>query len=219
MTDRSPRHELSRGRFRRHLLAGGLLGLCVGASWELMAWLWTPGQFAPLQLSIWGMLLGLCGGCATFCALANRNKSTASQHSISQIRAGFTWPSFAEHVAWGILVGVAGAPFGLTSHWTGTAGQAIFAVVGWLTCAIAENVVPRSIPTAPVFMRVCLPPAGASISNCDASTRPGLDERFAALTDACNACHEAEKVPFFEVRPPETRISPIRREGAASGEE
>jgi len=39
-------------------------------------------------------------------------------------------------------------------------------------------------------------------------------ERFEALTAGCNSCHAAEKVPFFEVRPPETRVSPIRRERA-----
>jgi hypothetical protein len=37
-------------------------------------------------------------------------------------------------------------------------------------------------------------------------------ERFAALTAGCNGCHAKEKVSFFEVRPPKTRISPIRRE-------
>jgi hypothetical protein len=40
-------------------------------------------------------------------------------------------------------------------------------------------------------------------------------DRFEALTTACNACHAAEKVAFFEVRPPESRVSPIRREGGA----
>jgi hypothetical protein len=33
-------------------------------------------------------------------------------------------------------------------------------------------------------------------------------ERFAALTAICNACHEAEKVPFVHVRPPSVRVSP-----------
>ena len=44
-------------------------------------------------------------------------------------------------------------------------------------------------------------------------------ERFEALTAGCNACHALEKVSFFEVRPPETRISPIRREGAVAEED
>jgi hypothetical protein len=33
-------------------------------------------------------------------------------------------------------------------------------------------------------------------------------ERFTALTAICNACHEAEKVPFIHVRPPSVRGSP-----------
>jgi hypothetical protein len=41
--------------------------------------------------------------------------------------------------------------------------------------------------------------------------------RFEGLTTGCNACHAAEKVAFFEVRPPASRLSPIRREGGAEG--
>ncbi|MEX2205818.1 MAG: hypothetical protein WEF50_06270 [Myxococcota bacterium] len=44
-------------------------------------------------------------------------------------------------------------------------------------------------------------------------------ERFTALTAGCNGCHAKEKVSFFEVRPPKTRISPIRRESPAAGED
>jgi hypothetical protein len=35
--------------------------------------------------------------------------------------------------------------------------------------------------------------------------------RFRELTAACNDCHAAEAVPFFEIHPPATRVSPIRR--------
>jgi hypothetical protein len=38
--------------------------------------------------------------------------------------------------------------------------------------------------------------------------------RFQDLTAGCNGCHAMEQVPFFEIRPPEARVSPIRR-GAA----
>jgi hypothetical protein len=38
-------------------------------------------------------------------------------------------------------------------------------------------------------------------------------QRFEALTAGCNACHVMEKVPFFEVHPPERRISPGQRDG------
>ena len=37
--------------------------------------------------------------------------------------------------------------------------------------------------------------------------------RFEDLTAGCNACHALEQVPFFEIRPPESRVSPIRRGG------
>jgi hypothetical protein len=37
-------------------------------------------------------------------------------------------------------------------------------------------------------------------------------ERFESLTAGCNACHAMEKVAFFEVRPPDHRISPLRRD-------
>ena len=37
--------------------------------------------------------------------------------------------------------------------------------------------------------------------------------RFQGLTAGCNACHAMEQVPFFEIRPPESRVSPIHRGG------
>jgi hypothetical protein len=37
-------------------------------------------------------------------------------------------------------------------------------------------------------------------------------ERFESLTTGCNACHATEEVAFFEVRPPDHRISPLRRD-------
>lgn len=33
--------------------------------------------------------------------------------------------------------------------------------------------------------------------------------RFEALTASCNVCHAMERVAFFEVRPPRSRVSPI----------
>jgi hypothetical protein len=38
--------------------------------------------------------------------------------------------------------------------------------------------------------------------------------RFEDLTAGCNACHAMEQVAFFEIRPPESRVSPIRRRSA-----
>jgi len=37
-----------------------------------------------------------------------------------------------------------------------------------------------------------------------------FESRFQDLTAGCNACHAMEQVPFFEIHPPETRVSPIR---------
>jgi hypothetical protein len=34
-------------------------------------------------------------------------------------------------------------------------------------------------------------------------------ERFDALTATCNACHQAERVPFIHVRTPSIRTSPV----------
>jgi hypothetical protein len=36
--------------------------------------------------------------------------------------------------------------------------------------------------------------------------------RFEALTEGCNVCHAAEQVGFFEVHPPQVRLSPLRFE-------
>jgi hypothetical protein len=44
-----------------------------------------------------------------------------------------------------------------------------------------------------------------------------LATRFQQVTDGCNACHALEKVAFFEVRPPQVRASPLRREVEAEG--
>jgi cytochrome c556 len=37
-----------------------------------------------------------------------------------------------------------------------------------------------------------------------------FNEKFNILTQECNACHSAEQVPYFEVHPPEQRLSPIQ---------
>jgi cytochrome c556 len=39
---------------------------------------------------------------------------------------------------------------------------------------------------------------------------PGaFDAAFTTLTQTCNACHQAERVPFVQVRPPTVRTSPV----------
>jgi hypothetical protein len=42
-------------------------------------------------------------------------------------------------------------------------------------------------------------------------------ERFESLTAGCNACHAREKVAFFEVRPPDRRLPPLRRDREGPG--
>src|SRR3990172_2250468 len=39
---------------------------------------------------------------------------------------------------------------------------------------------------------------------------------FADLTEGCNPCHAMEKVPFFQVRPPKTRTSPVQYEAGTA---
>jgi hypothetical protein len=44
-------------------------------------------------------------------------------------------------------------------------------------------------------------------------------ERFESLTASCNHCHAQEKVSFFEVRPPDHRLSPLRGDLGAGAED
>jgi hypothetical protein len=60
----------------------------------------------------------------------------------------------------------------------------------------------------------------AAASQAVAARDPKLfAERFEALTAGCNACHAMEQVAFFEVRPPDHRISPLRRGRTAGAED
>jgi hypothetical protein len=55
----------------------------------------------------------------------------------------------------------------------------------------------------------------AAVEAAIATRESGLfAARFEAMTAGCNACHVRENVPFFEVHPPRSRPSPIRRTGA-----
>ena len=51
-----------------------------------------------------------------------------------------------------------------------------------------------------------LPGIDEAIAAMDATL---FAERFAVLTETCNACHAAEQVAFFHVRPPAARTSSI----------
>lgn len=52
----------------------------------------------------------------------------------------------------------------------------------------------------------------AAMDAAVAARDPGLfGSRFEELTAGCNACHASEQVPFFEIHPPDFRVSPVRR--------
>lgn len=49
-----------------------------------------------------------------------------------------------------------------------------------------------------------------SLEEAIAAEDPGLfDARFSTLTTTCNACHQAERVPFVQVQPPSIRLAPL----------
>lgn len=43
----------------------------------------------------------------------------------------------------------------------------------------------------------------------DAEDGPAMDAALEQLTTTCNACHQAERVPFIRVAPPTARLSPV----------
>jgi hypothetical protein len=68
---------------------------------------------------------------------------------------------------------------------------------------------PRRADSAAPFLAGPLTAMDAAIS---ARSPKLFAARFEALTAGCNACHGAEQVGFFEVRPPQVRVSPVRLE-------
>jgi len=46
-----------------------------------------------------------------------------------------------------------------------------------------------------------------------------MDAALTTLTSACNACHQAERVPFIHVQPPSMRISPAGAPPVDAGEQ
>ncbi|MBI5472306.1 MAG: hypothetical protein HY961_08175 [Ignavibacteriae bacterium] len=64
---------------------------------------------------------------------------------------------------------------------------------------------PKRAASAQTFLTFVLPEMLTAIEKQDSSL---FWNRFGALTSTCNACHEAEKVAFINVAPPETRLSP-----------
>jgi hypothetical protein len=67
---------------------------------------------------------------------------------------------------------------------------------------------PKRAASAQVFLAGPLAALQQSLAARDAGS---FAARFDDLTAGCNACHAAEKVRFFEVRPPAQRLPPIHR--------
>lgn len=68
---------------------------------------------------------------------------------------------------------------------------------------------PKRGPSAQPFLAGPL----AAMDEAVAARDPELfGARFQELTAGCNACHVQEQVSFFAIHPPETRVSPIRRD-------
>lgn len=66
---------------------------------------------------------------------------------------------------------------------------------------------PQRAASARTFLGGPLARLDRSLAERDAAS---FRARFEELTAGCNTCHTAERVPFFVVRAPETRLSPIR---------
>ncbi len=68
---------------------------------------------------------------------------------------------------------------------------------------------PARAESADPFINHAIP----EMENAIQSEDPDLFQReFENFTQSCNACHAAEQVPHFNVKEPETRLSPIRTE-------
>lgn len=69
---------------------------------------------------------------------------------------------------------------------------------------------PKRAASAETFLKIVVPEVEKAID----SRNPDLFwNRFQTLTSTCNSCHEAEKVEFVVVRPPEIRTSPVKSSG------
>lgn len=67
---------------------------------------------------------------------------------------------------------------------------------------------PKRAASAEQFMNFIVPQMKTAIESKDNTV---FKTSFQLLTTNCNTCHEAEKVPFFTVKIPDQRFSPIRK--------
>ena len=68
---------------------------------------------------------------------------------------------------------------------------------------------PKRAASAQHFLSYVIPEIKQTIAKEDKAL---FDEKFKMLTQNCNNCHAMEKVPFFTVKAPINRLSPIRKD-------
>ena len=74
-------------------------------------------------------------------------------------------------------------------------------------------------PARAASARMIEGPIGSVRAAIEAADVAAFERAFDGLTATCNACHQAEKVPFMTVRAPTTRLTPIRGADAPPGSE
>ena len=67
---------------------------------------------------------------------------------------------------------------------------------------------PNRAKSAELFLNNAIPEMQKSVDSKDTVL---FNRNFQMLMMNCNSCHALEKVPFFEVKTPESRQSPIRK--------
>ena len=67
---------------------------------------------------------------------------------------------------------------------------------------------PKRATSAAQFLSTALPDMQEAINSKDTVV---FNQNFKALTLSCNSCHTMEKVPFFTVKTPTIRQSPIKK--------
>lgn len=67
---------------------------------------------------------------------------------------------------------------------------------------------PKRAKSADHFLSVAIPEMKMTLQKKDTSE---FNKQFTAFTNSCISCHNREKVPFFSVKAPLYRLSPIRK--------
>lgn len=67
---------------------------------------------------------------------------------------------------------------------------------------------PKRAASSEAFLNITIPQMQEAIKSGDTIV---FNRSFRTLTIQCNACHVKEQVPFFQVKPPVSRQSPIQK--------